>query len=220
MFIHGFSRGGQLRCTSLQHALAPCPFPSLLAGAPEHFPLKCIGQILLSNPVFAKCMGVAVSLAISKRVAITMGIAQMGWHLLSGIGANVFDRFENANRAVAFLSVGQVKGRLCQGVKPFWQADAFEGRGTGLNDHNRLGVCQADVLTGGNQHSPENEAGIFSRLHHAGEPKQGSIRVRSPDRFNEGTDGVEVGITLFVVENSPLLDRLLGDGEIDDDRAV
>ena len=83
-----------------------------------------------------------------------------------------------------------------------------------------MGIGEANVFPCGDQHPPEDEAGVFAGLHHPRQPKQGGIGIGAPQRFDERTDGVEVGVTLFVVEHRPLLDRFLGDGEIDADQTI
>ena len=102
-----------------------------------------------------------------------------------------------------------------EGVQPFRESDPFKGRGAGLHHHHGLGIGQADVFASGDEHASKNESGVFTGFHHACEPKQRRIRIRSPQRLDVGTDGVVMGITLFVVENSALLNRLLGSGQID-----
>ena len=98
-----------------------------------------------------------------------------------------------------------------QGVKTLRQANAIEGGGAGLHHHHRLGIGQAHVLAGGDQHAAEDEARVLAGLHHACQPEEGGIGVRAPQRLDEGADRVEVGIALLVVEHGPLLDRFLGD---------
>ena len=70
-----------------------------------------------------------------------------------------------------------------------------------------LRIGEADVLAGGDQHAPKDEAGVFAGLHHAGQPEQGGVGIAAPERLDEGADGVEVGVALLVVEHRPLLDH-------------
>ena len=124
-------------------------------------------------------MGVAIALAITESITIAVGVAKVTGHVQTGAGSHMFDRFKNADRAVALVGVRQIKGCLGQGIEAFRQSDALEGRGAGFHHHHRLGVCQANVFSSRDQHAPENEAGIFSCFHHASEPEQGRIGVRS-----------------------------------------
>jgi hypothetical protein len=127
---------------------------------------------------------------------------------------------KEAQHAVALFGAGQIQRRLGQGVQPFGQANPLKGRGTGLDHHDGLGVGQADVFAGSDQHPPEDEARVLTGFHHPGQPEQGRIGIAAPQRLDEGTDRVEVGIALLVVQNRTLLNRFFGDGQVDRDHAV
>ena len=160
-------------------------------------------------------VGVAVAHPITEGVAIPVGIAQVGGHLLALGLPHGFHRIEEAQAAVALLGAGQVKGGVGEGVEALRQPDPVEGGGAGLHHHHGLGVGQAHVLAGGDQHAAEDEAGVFAGFHHPRQPEEGGIGIGAPQRFDEGADRVEVGIPLFVVEHGSLLDRFLGDRQVD-----
>ena len=151
-------------------------------------------------------MGIAITHPIAKGLAIAVGIAQVGWHLLAAGFAHTLEGIKEAQHAVALLGPRQVERRLGQGVEALRQAHPLKGRRTGFHHHHRLGIGQADVFAGGDQHAAEDKAGVFAGLHHAGQPEEGRIRIGAPQRLYEGTDCVEVGIPLLVVEHRPLLD--------------
>ena len=215
-----FGRGGQLCGAAPLQPLAALPLPTLVPRLPEHLPLQAGGQVLLGHPVLGVGVGVAVPHPIAEGLAVAVGIAQVGRHRLAAAGLHGFEGIEEPQEAVALFGAGQVEGRLGQGVKPLRQPHPFKRRRAGLHHHHRLGVRQADVLPGGDQHAPEDEAGVFTRLHHARQPEQGRIGIAAAQRFDEGADGVEVGVALLVVEHRPLLDRVFGDGQVDPDHAI
>ena len=119
MLIHGFRGGCQLRCSALQHPLAPLAFPSLAACRPEHLTLQGFGKVLLSHPVFAEGMGIAIALAIAEGIAIAVGIAKVGRHLLTLGVTHAAQGLEDTGRAVAFVGAGQIERSLRQRVKTF-----------------------------------------------------------------------------------------------------
>ena len=168
----------------------------------------------------AEGVGVAIADAVAEGGPVTAGIAQVARYFLAAGAAHRSHRIKEAQGAVALLRVRQIEGGLGEGVEALRQAHLLEGCRAGLNYHDRLRIRQADVLTGGDQQAAEEEAGIFAGLHHAGQPEQGGVGIRAADRLDEGADRVVVGIALFVVEHRPLLDRFLGDRQIDADLAL
>ena len=165
-------------------------------------------------------MGVAVTDAIAEGITIAIGVPQVAGHVLTVRLSHTLEGVEEAQHAVAFLGPRQVEGGLGQGIQAFRQADPLEGCGAGFHHHDGLGIGQADVLPRSNQHPPEDEAGVFSGLHHPCQPEQGGIGVGPPQRLDEGADGVVVSIALLVVEHRPLLDRFLRDRQVDLDRSI
>ena len=76
----------------------------------------------------------------------------------------------------------------------------MDGRGVGLSD----------VLAGRDQHAPQGEARVLSRVDHAGQPVEGGVGIRAPQALDEGARRVVVVISVLVVEDGPPLDALLG----------
>ena len=118
-------------------------------------------------------------------------------------------------QAVALLGACQVEAGLGQGIEALRQAHPLKRRRAGFHHHHGLGIGQADVFPGGDQQATKDEARIFTGFHHPRQPEKGRIRITAPQRLDKCADRVEVGVALLVVEHRPLLDRLLGDAEID-----
>jgi hypothetical protein len=80
-----------------------------------------------------------------------------------------------------------------------------------------MGISQTNVFAGQNHQPSKNVAGVFPGVDHTGQPVEGRIGIRTAHAFNKGADGVEVGISLFVVEHGPPLNGLFrhrqGDGD-------
>ena len=220
LFGGQFSGRGELRSPPFRHALPALSFPAEMPRLPEQLSLQCLGQILLFHPMLGVGMGVAIALPIAEGGPIPIGIAQMAGDVLLVGGTDGFEGIEKAQHAVALLRSRQVKGCLRQRVQALGQAHPLEGCGTGFDHHNRLRVRQAHVLSSGDQHPPEDEAGVFPGFHHPRQPEQGGVRIGSPQGFDESADGVVVGITMLVVEHGPLLDGFLRDRQADADVAV
>ena len=91
-------------------------------------------------------MGVAIALAVTKGIAITVGVAQMGRHLLTLCFTHLTQCFEHAAGAVAFFSACQVESCLGQWIQSLRQSDALKGRGAGFDNHHGLGVREAHVF--------------------------------------------------------------------------
>ena len=83
-----------------------------------------------------------------------------------------------------------------------------------------MGISQSHIFSGGDEHAAKDEARIFSGFDHPCQPKQGSVGIRTAQRFDEGTDRVEVRIPLLVVQHGSLLNRLFSDAEVDLDDPV
>ena len=102
----------------------------------------------------------------------------------------------------------------------FGQADPVKGLGAGGDHADGVGVGQADVLPGKDQHAAKEKAGILAGIDHLGQPVEGSVGIRAAQRLDEGADGVIVVVAVLVVKHRPALDALLGHGHIDHDPAV
>ena len=85
-------------------------------------------------------MGVAVAHSIAKSLAITVGVAQVGWHLLTVGAAHAFEGIEETQHAVALLRSRQIKSCLGQWVEPLRQSHALEAGRAGFHHHHCLGI--------------------------------------------------------------------------------
>ena len=57
-------------------------------------------------------VGVAIAHPIAEGLAVAVGIAQMGWHLLVVGCFDTLERIKKAQQAVAFFGARQIQGRL------------------------------------------------------------------------------------------------------------
>ena len=130
----------QLGGPPLLQALAPLALPAQAARLPEDLTLKCARQILLGYPVLGVGMGVAVAHPIAKGLAIAVGVAQVGGHLLTVGAAHAFEGIEETQHAVALLRSRQVESCLGQRVKPLRQSHSLEAGRAGFHHHHCLGI--------------------------------------------------------------------------------
>lgn len=108
-------------------------------------------------------------------------------------------------------------GGVGEGNAALGHAEEFEsllGRNRDL-EGGRVG--KADVFGGRNHDASGDKTWVFSGVEHFCKPVEGGIGIRAADRFDKGRDCVVVLVTVGVVEDRFLLDRLPGDGEVDDD---
>ena len=131
-------------------------------------------------------MGIAIALAIAEGIAIAVGIAKVGRHLLTLGVTHAAQGLEDTGRAVAFVGAGQIERSLRQRVKTFRQADAFAAAQASTTT-TAWGSAKP-TSSGGDQHAAKDAARIFSGFDHPGQPEQGSVGVRTAQRFDEGTD--------------------------------
>ena len=165
-------------------------------------------------------MWVAIALAVTEGIAISVGIAQMGRHLLTLRFTHLSQRFEHAAGAVAFFGACQVKSCLRQWIQSLRQSDALKGRGTGLHHHDRLGIRKSHVLPRGDQHATENEAWVFAGFDHPCQPEQSRVCIGATQGFDECADRVEVRVALLVVKHCALLNGFLSNAKVDLDHAL
>ena len=83
----------------------------------------------------------------------------------------------------------------------------------GDGERERLGVGQADVFAGEDDDAARDETEVFAGVEHFREPVDGAVLVGRAHAFDEGADGVVVGVALFVVDDGFLLNAVFGDGE-------
>jgi hypothetical protein len=95
----------------------------------------------------------------------------------------------------------------------FGQADEFDGLLGGDGERERLGVGQPDVFAGEDDDAARDETEVFTGVEHFREPVDGAVLVGRAHAFDEGADGVVMGVALFVVDDGFLLNRVFGDGE-------
>ena len=111
---------------------------------------------------------------------------------------------------VAFGGRGQIETGFGQMKASFRQADIIKSLGRGCHHRQSLRVGQADILAGKNNHPAEDEAGILAGVNHFGQPIEGGVRVGAAQGFDEGGNGIKVGVAILVIQHRPALDRLLG----------
>ena len=176
-FTGQFIDSRQLGGPAFLEPLAPFSLPTEGSGLPEEFALQVRWQVLLGDPVVGIGVGIAVAESVTEGFAVPMGIPQVGGDPLFVGSPHGLKGREDPHGAVAFLSPRQVKRRLGQGIQTFGQAHPIEATGAGSHHHHRLGISQAHILTGGDQHAPQQKTGIFAGLHHPGQPEQGGIGI-------------------------------------------
>ena len=81
-------------------------------------------------------------------------------------------------------------------------------------------VGQADVFAGEDDDAARDETEVFAGVEHFREPVDGALLVGGAHAFDEGADGVVVGVALSVVDDGFLLNAVLGDGEGEVDDGV
>src|SRR5205823_6444943 len=111
-------------------------------------------------------------------------------------------------------------GGVGEGDQRFGQAAGFDGLLGGDGGRERLGVGQADVFAGEDDYPAGDETEVFAGMEHFREPVDGAVLVGRAHAFDEGADGVVVGVALFVVDDGFLLNRIFGDGEGEVDDSV
>ena len=125
--------------------------------------------------------------------------------------------------APALLDLGAVaryKRRFDDGVDAFGQADVVEGLGGGVGDHQSHRVGQTDVFACQDDQAAQDEARVFARIEHLGQPVERCIRVAAAHGLDEGRDGVVVRVAVFVVEHGAALDGFLRHIQRDVDDAI
>ena len=75
------------------------------------------------------------------------------------------------------------------------------------------GVGVADVLGGEDHHAPDDEARVLAALEHDRQVVQRGVRVRAARGLDPGGDVVVVAVSLFVVQDRPSLQGVLGPRE-------
>ncbi len=88
------------------------------------------------------------------------------------------------------------------------------------HDDQRLRIGQPDVLTGENEHPPQDKTRIFPGVQHFRHPIQRRVGIGAAHALDKRADRVVVLVAALVVAHRALLDALLGHGQIDQDRAV
>ncbi len=79
--------------------------------------------------------------------------------------------------------------------------------GGGHGHFQRPRIGQADVLGGGDDQAPGDEARILAGRDHRRQPVQRRVRVVAADALDEGADGVVVAVSGPVVGQDALLGR-------------
>ena len=120
---------------------------------------------------------------------------------------------------VALGTGGEVDGRLRQRDASFGPAHFHDGIETGVGQQQCVGVCQPDILGGGDNETAGYESRVFTALYHACQPVDGSVRVAAADGLDKGGDDVVVHLPVFVVGEGILLETF-GHHLVGDDNGV
>ena len=152
-------------------------------------------------------------------------LAELGAQVLgNGEGAVLFHILHGSTEgcvgAVGLGCGGEIDSGVGEGDPPFRHAEELKGLLGGEGDPEGVGVGQSDILGGGDDQSPGDEARILASVEHLGHPVEGGVGVGAPDRFDEGRDGVVVLVSIRVIDNRLVLDGLPGHGEIQMDAAL
>ena len=121
---------------------------------------------------------------------------------------------------VALWRGGQINGGVGQRDLRLGQAEKFAGLLGGDGEEQPAGVGQADILAGGNDEAPGNEADVFPGMEHFGQPIERGIGIAAADAFDEGADRIVVRIILGIVDHGFALDAFLDDGAGQADGAI
>ena len=74
----------------------------------------------------------------------------------------------------------------------FGQADVLDGACSGVGDEDRLGIGHPDVLAREDHEAARDEARVFARLEHPGEPVEPGVGIAAADRLDERRHDVVV----------------------------
>ncbi len=144
--------------------------------------------------------------------------------LRDGQGAAAADVFERGVDgevgAVAFVGGGDVDGGFGNRDARFGPTDEFSSLMGGHGEDEGHGIGEADVFGGADEHASGDEAWVFTGMNHFGEPIEGGVGIAAPHGFDEGGNGVVMGVFIAVVNDGFFLDALFGDTERDVDRTV
>src|SRR5437868_3731006 len=105
--------------------------------------------------------------------------------------------------AVARYRVASVSGNIASGM-PTKCAACCAATATG----SAFGSARP-TSSPANDQSTGNEHQVLTRFEHAREPVHRGVGVRAPNGFDEGRNGVVVGVAALVVEQRALLDGIL-----------
>ena len=109
---------------------------------------------------------------------------------------------------VALRRGGQIDSRLGQRDSPFGPSYLHHRVEGGIGQQQRIGIRQTDIFRGTNHQSSGNKLRVFPTLDHAGEPIEGSIRIRTANALDEGRDDIIVHLAVFIVGQGILLQSL------------
>lgn len=115
---------------------------------------------------------------------------------------------------------GDVDGGVGERDAALGHADEFGSLLRCDGDAEGIRVRETDVFAGGDDDATGDEADIFAGVEHFGQPVDGGVGVAAAHGFDEGADGVVMGVTVSIVDDGFLLDGFFGDGEVDANGAV
>ena len=157
---------------------------------------------------------------MAEALAVATGIAEVSRDICFSFLFDCRNGVEEGHGRVALGRGGEIEGSLGEMEAAFGEADIVESLRTGHDDSHGVGVGQADILTGQDDHAPENEAGVFAGVDHAGHPVERGIRVEAAEALYKGADRVVVDVAFLIIEHGTPLDAFFGHFACDVDGAI
>ncbi|OQA43300.1 MAG: hypothetical protein BWY52_01914 [Chloroflexi bacterium ADurb.Bin325] len=211
---------GQLRLAAALDLLLDARLVAQAARLIEHAALQRVGEILLRDPVVAVRVRVEIALAVAEALLVAARIAQMRGDLRLALLLDRGQRIEEGKAGVALGRGRQIERGLGQMEAALRHPHIVERLAARHHDRQRLRVGQPHVLSGKDDHAPEDEARVLARIHHARHPVERRVGIRPAQALDERADGVVVDVALLIIEHRAALDRFLGDRQVDMDRGV
>ncbi len=144
----------------------------------------------------------------------------MAWHLPFLLLLDQRQGVKEGQRRIGLGRRGQVEGGFRQVEAALGQPHPIKCLGAGDHHPDCVGLSQAHVLAGKDQHPPEDKAGVLTGIDHLGQPIERRIGIRAAQRFDKGADGIIVIVAILVIEHRPALDALLGHAHVHDNDAI
>ena len=173
-------------------------FNALFSGIVEAF---IDAEIILRDEMVVVSVGVFVFLAVAQAFgAVVMGIAQVFGHGDGAAGFHFLQRtIDGGISTVALVCRGEVDGGFRNGDARLRPADEFRGLMGGGAEHERHGVCEADVFRSTDHQAARDKARVFAGMNHLGEPVERGVGITAAYAFDECGNGVVMLIAVGIV---------------------